>query len=34
MEPQDRHDIRNESDRALKLIFIKCPYLPQDKVNI
>ncbi|MBN1399474.1 MAG: cupin domain-containing protein [Anaerolineae bacterium] len=34
MEAQDRHDIRNESDRPLKLIFIKCPYLPQDKVNI
>lgn len=33
MEPQDRHDIRNESDAPLKLVFIKCPYLPEDKVN-
>lgn len=34
MEPGDRHDIRNEGDEPLKLIFIKCPYLPNDKVNI
>jgi quercetin dioxygenase-like cupin family protein len=34
MEPTDRHDIRNDSDQPLKLVFIKCPYLPQDKVDI
>jgi mannose-6-phosphate isomerase-like protein (cupin superfamily) len=33
MEPTDRHDIRNESDQPLKLVFIKCPYLPKDKVD-
>lgn len=34
MESEDRHDIRNESNQPLKLVFIKCPYLPQDKIDI
>lgn len=34
MEPQDRHDIRNDGDVPLKLIFIKCPYAPDDKVSL
>ena len=34
MEPQDRHDIRNESAQPLKLVFIKCPYLPKDKIDL
>lgn len=34
MEPADRHDIRNTSLAPLKLVFIKTPYLPQDKVDI
>ncbi len=34
LEPDDRHDILNDGDEALKLVFIKCPYLPKDKVNI
>jgi len=34
MEPADRHDIRNDGDQPLKLVFIKCPYLPKDKVDI
>jgi mannose-6-phosphate isomerase-like protein (cupin superfamily) len=34
MEPQDRHDIRNDGDAPLKLIFIKCPYAPEDKVSL
>lgn len=34
LEPGDRHDVRNDSDRPLKMVFIKCPYLPLDKVNI
>ncbi len=34
MEPADRHDIVNDSDAPLRLIFIKTPYLPDDKVNI
>jgi quercetin dioxygenase-like cupin family protein len=33
MEPADRHDIRNDNDQPLKLAFIKCPYLPKDKVD-
>ena len=33
MEAEDRHDIRNERAEPLKLVFIKCPYLPDDKVN-
>jgi len=34
LEPEDRHDIRNDSGEPMKLVFIKCPYLPTDKVNI
>jgi len=34
MQPQDRHDIRNDCDAPMKLVFIKCPYLPDDKVDI
>ncbi len=34
MEPQDQHDIRAHADAPLKLIFIKCPYAPDDKVNL
>ena len=34
LEPSDRHDIRNDSDEPLRLVFIKCPYLPTDKVNL
>jgi mannose-6-phosphate isomerase-like protein (cupin superfamily) len=34
LEPTDRHDIRNSGDQPLKMVFIKCPYLPQDKVDL
>ena len=34
MEPTDRHDILNNTDQPLKMVFIKCPYLPKDKVDI
>ena len=34
MEAEDRHDIRNEGYLPLKLLFIKCPYLPKDKVSL
>lgn len=34
MEPTDRHDIINDSGQPMKMVFIKCPYLPQDKVDI
>jgi len=33
LEPTDRHDIWNDSDAPAKFVFIKCPYLPQDKVS-
>ena len=33
LEPTDRHDIWNNSDADIKFIFIKCPYLPKDKVS-
>lgn len=34
MEPEDQHDIRNDTTAPLKLVFIKCPYLPDDKVSV
>ena len=33
LEPTDRHDIWNDSDADAKFVFIKCPYLPDDKVS-
>jgi len=33
MEAQEKHAIRNTSSDTLKLVFIKCPYLPDDKVD-
>jgi quercetin dioxygenase-like cupin family protein len=34
MEPTDRHNIYNRSEQPLKMVFIKCPYLPKDRVDI
>ena len=34
MEASDRHDIVNDSAAPLKMVFIKCPCLPDDKVDI
>jgi len=34
MEPTDTHDIKNVTDKPVKIIFLKCPSLPKDKVNI
>jgi len=31
LEPPERHDIRNDTDADVKVIFIKTPYLPHDK---
>ena len=31
LEPPERHDIRNDTSDAVKVIFIKTPYLPKDK---
>lgn len=33
IEPQEKHDIFNDSDSSMKAIFIKCPYIPEDKIN-
>jgi quercetin dioxygenase-like cupin family protein len=34
LEAAERHKVVNESDQPTKLVFIKCPYLPQDKVSV
>ena len=34
MEPPEGHDIWNDTDQPTRLVFIKCPYLPQDKVDL
>lgn len=30
----ERHDVRNDSSQPAKLVFIKSPYLPKDKVDV
>lgn len=32
LEPGERHDIVNDTPEAVRLIFIKTPYLPGDKM--
>ncbi len=32
LAPGEKHDILNDTASPIKLIFIKCPYLPDDKV--
>jgi len=32
IEPKERHDILNDTDEPIKMVFIKSPYLPEDKV--
>ncbi|MHB9031784.1 MAG: cupin domain-containing protein [Anaerolineae bacterium] len=34
MEAKDKHSIRNTGKTPLKMVFIKCPYLPDDKVDL
>ena len=34
LEPTDTQDIWNNSGADVKFVFIKCPYLPKDKVNL
>lgn len=31
LEPPERHDIINNTDSETKVVFIKTPYLPEDK---
>ena len=33
IEAQDKHDIVNDTEGAVKMVFIKYPYLPKDKVD-
>lgn len=34
VEPQEKHDIENTATKEnLKFVFIKCPYLPDDKIE-
>ncbi len=34
LDPRDSHDIANSGIEPLELVFIKCPYAPEDKVNL
>ena len=34
LEASERHEVVNDSDRPMKMAFIKCPYLPKDKVSL
>ena len=34
LEPQDTHDIVNDTDAPLKAVFIKSTYDPKDKVDV
>ena len=31
-EPKEMHNIRNDSDKTIKVVFIKGRYLPNDKI--
>lgn len=31
LEPQEAHEIVNDGDTECRIVFIKCPYLPDDK---
>ncbi|OIO34706.1 MAG: cupin domain-containing protein [bacterium (Candidatus Ratteibacteria) CG_4_9_14_3_um_filter_41_21] len=33
VEPKEKHDILNDTDKVVKVVFIKCPYLPEDKIS-
>jgi quercetin dioxygenase-like cupin family protein len=34
LEAPEHHDIVNESDQPVKMVFIKYPYFPKDKVDL
>jgi quercetin dioxygenase-like cupin family protein len=34
LQPLERHRVINQSDRPVKMVFIKCPYLPKDKFDV
>jgi len=33
IEAKEKHDIINDTQENMRAIFIKCPYLPEDKVS-
>ena len=33
IEPKETHNIINDTQKDTRIIFIKCPYLPEDKIN-
>jgi mannose-6-phosphate isomerase-like protein (cupin superfamily) len=33
LEPGERHEIRNDSGEDVKMVFIKAPFLPEDRVD-
>ena len=33
VEAKEKHDVENPTDKPLKVLFIKTPYLPKDKVK-
>jgi mannose-6-phosphate isomerase-like protein (cupin superfamily) len=34
LDPPECHNIANTGDTDLRMVFIKCPYLPTDKVDM
>jgi len=34
LEATQHHNVVNDSHKPLKMVFIKCPYLPADKVDL
>lgn len=33
-EPGEKHDILNDTEETVRLVFIKSPYLPDDKLSV
>jgi mannose-6-phosphate isomerase-like protein (cupin superfamily) len=33
VEPMEKHDIVNDTDKVVRVVFIKTPYLPDDKIE-
>ena len=33
LEPGEKHDIVNDTDSVVDVVFIKVPYLPEDKIS-
>jgi mannose-6-phosphate isomerase-like protein (cupin superfamily) len=33
VDPKEKHNIENRSEAPVKIVFTKCPYLPDDKIS-